>query len=300
MTVVSYLKLSKDVGMGCADERETHDFGGTQRTYDVTRKIFRLGALPIFVGTAGSVSNSRQVIELANSRVKYDFSYGDALQALRDAYHEIKSKDFKESVLDRYGVTWHDFTSGNFDPDLKKTVREALDRGEQGFGVRLLVGGYDSNGSLFKVHTVVYPGHVIYHERTDSIGSGFDIAEMSINNAVANLSPTQRDSIEKYLGARILMEAAQSAWRNFGVGGRTQLVWVERDSFNELGGDESNMLNTALFCERKNVLGREYVDGLFKRIIHEKAKAEELLPETRERISPEDLAKLFWTQSLHV
>ena len=41
--------------MGSADERETHDFGGTQRTYDVSRKIFRLGELPVFVGAAGSV-----------------------------------------------------------------------------------------------------------------------------------------------------------------------------------------------------------------------------------------------------
>lgn len=300
MTVVSYLKLSKDVGMGCADERETHDLGGTQRTYDTARKIFRLGELPIFVGGAGSVSNSMKIIELAKSRVIGTTNYDDALKILKDAYKEVRKEEFQDAVLSHHNVTLDEYKTGNIDSEIKRAIREALDRGDRAFGVSLLIGGYDQTRKDFRIHGIVYPGCTISFRRTESIGSGYEMAETYINNVIANLNPIERDNIQRYLGARILMESTQAAWKNFGVGGRTNLVWTQGEKFFELGEKESNMLNAVLYAERKGVLKQPDVDSYFQKIIHDNAKAEDFLTELQEKVPAEELARLFWTQSLHV
>ncbi len=99
MTVVSYLKLSKDSGMGCADERETHGFlGGAERTYDVSRKIFQIGQLPIFVGTAGNISPSRKIIHLCQKKVQSGFTYDDVLEMLESTYTEVRDDTFRKGL----------------------------------------------------------------------------------------------------------------------------------------------------------------------------------------------------------
>lgn len=284
MTIVSYLKLSKDSGMGCADERETHMLRGTERTYDVARKIFQIGDLPVFVGSSGSISSSKKIVELTEKRIGKEVGYDHVLSTLEEAYTDIRNSGFEATMLKRYNVTWEDFRTGRVPTSIMEALKDALDNTRGQFSAELLLGGYDSSVEEFRIHDIVYPGHSILSEKFDSIGSGSDMADTTMGSTVDALGPLYREKIEKYLGARMLMEAVQAAWRNFGVGGRTQLVWTERDQFHELGVDESNFLNNLLVCEKKGFVDVQYVSDAFKKIIHDGAKAEELLKETCERM----------------
>src|SRR3989344_4362702 len=287
MTVVSYLRLSKDSGMGCADERETHRIGVTHRAYDVfPEKIRIMEGLPIFVGGSGSVSDYIRILEMTESRSGQDFTYEQVLQELKKAYKEVRIEEFDDYVFGKYSIQPVDLAKGGLDPDIKREVKEALDTGRY-LDEELLLGGFDMAKEEFRIYRILYPGVAIFYPRSTSIGAGSDISDIVIGTAIANLKPADRNKIEKYLGARILMEATQAAWRNLGVGGRTQLVWTEKDVYHELGDAESNLLNNALVLEKRGHFDRSYVDTVFQRVIGDNTKADELMTEMRKALGRE-------------
>ena len=299
MTVISYLKLSKDCGMGCADERQTRMPSGAERSYDIGEKIFRVRETPAFIGRSGESPTTKEMIDLAFSKMQSDSTYPQILEAFRTAYKTIRDDAFQKSMLDRYNTTWKEFHRGHMNPKLRKELKEILESPRH-FTASLMLGGYNSEAQEFQAHAIFYPGNTNILETHSSIGTGADSADIVIGNALGSMDPNERANIERYIGARILMEATRAAWRNFGVGGRTQLVWTEGRNFFELDDDVSNLLNNALYCEKKGLLKREYVDGLLAKAIHDKAKAEQLLGDVMSQLATEEMMKIFWVKSLHV
>ncbi|MEM7815180.1 MAG: hypothetical protein QXF55_02470 [Candidatus Aenigmatarchaeota archaeon] len=296
MTVVSYLKLDKNSGIGCADERES--IGG--RTYDFIKKIRRVASTRSFIGMAGDAHYADEIIAAISSRAKTD-DVREILGIAKNAYLKCRDEKFEESMLKRYNATWEDFKRPNaLEMNIHKTLFEALsDPRSQDVG--LMLGGLDKDGN-FEIFTISYPGtsRTWTFNRFHTIGSGSDRAHIVIGDAINAMDPNDRDNIPLPKGAKILMQATRSAWKNIGVGGRSQLVYVSGGELKELGVDESNVLNNILYCEEKGTLPSEYVDATFSKILMDGAKAADIIMETAGKISSEKLADLFFRQSLHL
>jgi hypothetical protein len=279
--------------MACADERETH---GDGRIYDVAKKISRFGELPIYVGFSGNVSNSRKIIDAATKNVKSDSNYMQILGELKAKYRETRDNVFREAKLGIYGVRWDDLVVGKLDNDLKKGLISSLES-PRGFSVGMVLGGFDTEEDNSKINYISYPGTNDVYTDYIPIGSGSDRADIVIGDALHNMSPDERTKIDPYKGARILMEATQSAWKNSGVGGRTQLVWNNGKEYHEISHKESNFLNNMLFCEKKGAISRDFSDTIFKNIINDNAKSEELAELAMNQIGQNKFLKMFLIES---
>lgn len=295
MTVVSYLKLSPKVGMSCADERETR-YG--VRSYDVTRKIHQVGKCVI--GFAGVVANGLEI--LRGLRLTADANYSEVERELKRSYDDVREKSFYDEVLKQYSVTQEMFIRQQINPEIEKLIRKQLEDYPPRFGVTFLLGGLDEHDD-FMISRIFYPGVLSIVPNYTTIGSGSDRADAVIGDFLHDIQREGRVKISKHSGAYTLMKATQAAWRNEGVGGHTQLVWVDGDTddhCSELGTQESTLLNNVLYCERKGIISREKATEAFKAVIEDNAKADELVKELAGKIGNDKMAELFFLQSLHL
>lgn len=304
MTVVSLLTLKLGSGMGCADERETHYVAGTERTYDLPKKIHRLGQSS-FVGFSGNVTSSDEILEGARKALSSNPnpSLDDVKDAMKTQYTVVKDRSFQEGYLQRFNLTIKDITKNP--KTNSKIVEEALIllKNPGGFGVSALIGGYNEDGA-FKIYGISYPGTENVLNKA-SIGSGSETAERVISMRLSLMNPDQRSNIPKYVGANILMEATRAAWRNSGVGGITQLVWCEDKKANELGWRESNILNNMLYLQEREKVGKPLVDEMFRGVFESgedyKACVRLLLSDgAMRKLNKTEIMKLFAVESLLV
>ena len=303
MTVAAVLRLSKTSGMGITDGQITNTSydGNVVRSYNFGQKITRVNQTPVFILNSQSLSYGGKILDVLQDTLKDDRTYSGILAKLREAYQAVRDETFKTGVLDRFHLTWEDFIQGRAGEDIRKEVERRAKYPEQ-FNPHFLVGGFNIPKERFDFDAVFYPGQIVCggSKAYDTTGIGEESADRVIGETLHYMSPYERTNIERYLGARILMEAVRSAGHNTGVGGTPQMMWTCGPDFFELGHEESNMLDAALYCERKGMLDKPYVNTLFQRSIQDGAKTTELLPELMEMIPHTELANIFWTQSLHV
>lgn len=298
MTVYGVLKLNNQSGIAVADERETH-FG--QRTYDVARKIHRIHQTPSFVGFAGSLANGTEILETSMEKLKdtRDYSIEDALSVLEESYRSIRNKKFQNDVLGRYGLTIDEFKAGKYDDALKQgLINTAND--PSAFGVYMVFGGYDNRKDDFIVASIVHPGSADKGFPYLVVGSGTDRADLVIGDELVRLSREARENIPLGTGAMILMKAARSAWRNIGVGGSGQVVYVVGDQYKELDLQDVTLLYNLLYAEERGMLSRDYVDRRFDGVMKGEISAEDVVREVSAKLKPEDIMKVFFLDSLHL
>lgn len=293
MTVVSCLKLNDKSGIICADERETHG----SRVYDVAKKITELRK-GVYVSFAGSVSNARHILESVT--IQEADTIKDISERLSAAYRTVRNKKFSETVLGRYGLTIDDLKDPEIDREMREKIRDIADDAGQ-FGVVMVLGGYDNTKNKFEINVIHYPGTVSPEDKYTVIGSGSDRADLVIGDYLHNMKPEEREKISIPKGCRILMEATQSAWRNLGVGGGSQIVWVDGDKTGMLERVNTTLLHNALYCEQRGYLDTDLVNDIFDSlIIREDVKPEDIINVIKGKISPEELLKLFFQDSLHI
>lgn len=297
MTVYSVLKLNRHSGIGVADERVTR-FG--QRTYDVAKKIHQLTPNS-FVGFSGAASHGTEVIEtvLATLPNMKDYSTQDVLMTVEGAYSRVRERRFQTGVLARYGLTMEEFKAGKYDETIKQGLINATNNPD-GFQLDMLFGGYDQKKEDFIVAAVAYPGTTYFTGPYHAVGSGADRADLVIGDELAHLPRELRENIPLPLGARILMRATRSAWKNLGVGGSGQVVYVNSEQYNELDPQNVNLLYNLLHVEENGKLPKSFVDSRFEALFEEKTNAEEVLRELEKQLKPEDLLRMFFLESLHL
>jgi len=299
MTVVSFLKLSDTSGMAAADERSTLYTGASEREVDVYQKIEVINGL--MIGISGRTDMAYEVIQRVKSSPEKTLVYGVALEALRESYNSVRRRKFEENVTGKYGVTMDDIVHGRIGNEkLRGDLLSILENEARAFTLSLIFGGYDGDTQRFRITDIRYPGTCVNFDMYSCIGSGLDRADIVISDALQSMTPAERANIDRYVGARILMSATRSAWRNVGVGGSTTLMSSNKNKIEQLGREESNFLNAALFLEGRRILTRNYVGTLFRRIVNDGAKAEDLLSEIAEKVGEQNLRNLFFLRSLHM
>ncbi|UCC91375.1 MAG: hypothetical protein JSV39_03620, partial [Candidatus Aenigmatarchaeota archaeon] len=255
MTVVSFLRLNPESGMACADERETHtSCPGIQRTYDVHKKIYKLNDFS-FGGYSGDAEYSSEIMKMAIPKIDKEASIEKVRETLKHIYQDVRTEKTRDHLLERFKLTFDDVSKGSgVNPELIMKGIEILND-PNSFGVTILFGGYDPKQKEFKIYRLTYPGGDAEVYRTTSIGSGWESADKVIGEYIDIMNPEQRENINPSKGAKILMEATRAAWRNIGVGGKTQLVWSDADKgIKELGWKESNILNNLVYLQKKEIV----------------------------------------------
>lgn len=278
--------------MCAADERELR--GG--RSYDVAKKINKLEPTDFFVAGAGSVSNYLEIIDSAKIEIsemkEEERTAKNIFLALEKSYQKIRDEKFEKGVLRTYGVTWDEFKKGQIDPTLKGKITKAAEN-PNGFSVDIVAGGLDPNTEEFSICYVLYPGNKFIEDEYIPIGTGRDRADLVIGDYLHYLDRETRNNIPLELGARILLDATRSAWRNVGVGGSGELVYVDKDGYHEVGGNEVDMLQTMLIAEKKGALDKDYVNSVISSVLTGK-KLEEIRPKLEEKVDKKDLVELFF------
>jgi len=287
MTVVSYLRLNNKSGIGCADERESHQEG---RFYDMAKKLSPIGNSAL-ISYAGPISYGEEMIDKVKKNVKSDAGITQIAEFVGNKYLEIVTKKFQKMIFDKFGVSEEEYKFKNLDDKLRENITKILhDPWNYNYSLpNIIFGGYDKNEDDFKIYLIGYPGSTNKHLRYLSIGSGNDIAGFIIGNYLQKMKQEERENIAKYKGARILMEATRFAWLNVGVGGESQLVCIDEKGLDELGSKESNLLNNLLYCEERNNLNKEYVDSMFKKIIEEGVKSTDVKEEVESKTGYKNL-----------
>ena len=293
MTVVNFLKLDKNTGMGCADERETQ---GEIRVYDLATKLFNVADKAV-IGISGSISNCEAVIKEIGNAAKPDMSAQQILDAIQDSYKKVQREKFQRGMLDAYGLNVNQFPDLIVNkPDHFLVQQVGVEKGTKAFGVYLAAGVPQQDD--FGLYVVVYPGVAHYDPKYLTIGSGSDRANIVIGDTLNNMQPEEREKISLPVGAKILMSATRSAWRNVGVGGRTQLAWMKEGKYSELKPNESNLLNNMLHLESKKKIEPHYVNEIFENVIVRGAKVDELLPNLESKLEHKELIRMFLVDNL--
>lgn len=297
MTVYSVLKLSRHAGIGVADERVTQ-YGN--RTYDVARKIHRLKPTS-FVGFAGSLPHGIEVVDTTLERIAdmKDSSTEDELLVLEDSYRRVRERKFQTGVLSRYGLTIEEFKAGKCDDTIKQGLMNIVND-PRGFELEMVFGGYDQKKDNFVIAAVAYPGTTYKGDKYFAIGSGADRADLVIGDELTRLSREMRTDIPLVTGARVLMKATRSAWRNVGVGGSGQVVYVDGTEYRELKPQDVTILHNLLYAEEVGMLPKEFVDNTFEGIFNEKTNSEEVLKDLHKRVDAQRMLRLFFADSLHL
>jgi hypothetical protein len=292
MTVVNLLRLNKGAGLGVADERES--YGG--RTYDVAKKLHSLGNKGI-IGYSGAVPNGEAILQDIKYCIKPDLNSKQILNGIQDSYKLVRDSKFIRGVLDAYCLSTQDFVKLVMSqPEHPLVKLTSVEYGTKNFGLMMAVGLQDDDN--FKIYGVFYPGNAEQVDRYISIGSGADRAQIVIGDALHHMQPEERENIPLTTGARILMEATRSAWRNQGVGGRSQVVWYDEKGYHELGNKESNLLNNALYFESKGKLEKPFVNKIFEDIIERSSKVNEIISDIEGKLKHKDLVQLVMLDSL--
>lgn len=294
MTVISVLKLGESSGIACADERESH--GGRQ--YDVAKKIYRLTDYA-FTGFSGNVWLANEVVASMSSRLKGDMPLADLSKLAEEAYREARDRKFRSVELAKYGVSWEEFKNGRVDAEIKaKLAAAAAD--DKSFPINFVLIGIDPATKQFTGRYLDYPGYAVPFGNYLCIGSGSDRAELLIGDKLHSMKPEERANINLAKGCRIVMEATQSAWRNFGVGGRSQVVWINNGEQTELDYRASNILNNLVFCSQRGVVSTDFVDDMFKQIVENKGTPADAMKEVEGKIDKDAMLRLFFEESLHL
>lgn len=291
MTLVSSLRLSKGVGMICADERITTE---TQH-FDVHEKITKINDQPIFMGYSGSVTYHKNLMQNLLHKTKKRISYDSAVDLVNSEYKTIKDKFIKENILDKYNVSLDEIlSSNNIDPELKKKIQMEIEKPTD-FDLGLMISGYSSKTRDFEITQIVYPGVVEPAEITESIGGGSDKAEEHIMKKLKQLNRNNRKHIEKYMGARIMIGAVQYASDMVSdVGGAPQLIMLDKTRDYEIGEEECILLSNMLTYEKHKYFNKHCTDIVFQRIINDNAKAEDVVNEMLKSFSdPKHIKKVF-------
>ena len=304
MTVVGALILNSKKGMEIiADAKGT--YGG--RTVDTFEKIYPL--LPkikptYFVGFSGSVSNSTKVLKEINKGVlvKQPESKDQLEEVIENSYKTVKRKSFEDGLLENYGATLDEFKKGMLNPQLTGRITKAAED-PRGFGVYGIMGGRLKQEEEFSLASLSYPGVVNPELQYAVTGSGSDIFDIETTNYLQKMNTEKRKNIPVDLGARILLDATVSSWRNIGVGGTGetpgQMFIVQNDDLYELKPEQVTLLFDTVFAERKGVLDREYVNKVIRDVVETKTEAKDILKELENKIDHETLTKLFFERSLH-
>jgi 20S proteasome alpha/beta subunit len=297
MTVISFLRLNEKSGMGAADERETH---GHTRVYDVAKKIHSLND-SASIGFSGSVALGNQIIESVKSSIHPEDTTKEVVKKIEEAYLSIKNDDFEKGYLNRYGVKWDEVKRpGTLDEKLKERIFKAIDSPWEAGFPQFILGIYNKENKEFNIYNIDYPGIACKSINYSCFGSGRDRAEIVIGDYIGRLEPEERENIRPYKGAKLLMDATQTSWKNVGVGGRTQLVHITEKGCTDLGKEESNILNNVLHCEKTDKLKKEFVDDIFKNVIENGAKTKEIMKELSKQMTKSELLRMFFIESLHL
>jgi hypothetical protein len=304
MTVVGALVLNPKKGMEViADAKGT--YGG--RTIDTMEKIYTIAPKnkpTYFVGFAGSVPNHIKILREINKGIltKQPESKEQLEEVIENSYKTAKRKSFEDGLLEIYGATLDEFKKGMLSPQLTERIMKAAED-HRGFDVHGIIGGRLKSNEEFSLSSLAYPGIVHPEINYTVTGSGSDIWDIEASNRLQRMNAEKRKDIPIDLGARILLDATVSSWRNVGVGGTGetpgQMFIVYNDNSYELKPEQVTLLFGAVFAERKGVLDREYVNKIIRDVVETRTEAKDVLKELETKIDHETLTRLFFERSLH-
>jgi 20S proteasome alpha/beta subunit len=300
MTVVLAMETSPGYVMLVGDERQTSGaYRRPVRMADITQKIASYGDSHL-VGFSGSLSFSNEIIDrLASDTTNKELK--DKANHISDIVAQYRDDLKKRIVKDEYGVDV-DYAikeKPDLNPSIVKEVIALTNDINKSFYTDFIVGGnhkeYES-----ALYLIPFTGPPIPIDKFHVIGSGADKAEVVVKDYLQLLKPEKRAEIRLADGCRIMMQAARSSWGNEGVGGRTQVMWTNKDEkYKSIGSDESELLQNSLFAETKNYLDRDFTDGVFRDIIEQGATAGDMMKRLGRKLSKKDLLRLYFTDGRH-
>lgn len=295
MTIVAALKLNPELCMACSDERVSY----SGRTYDVAKKLSKLTDYA-FVGYSGSVAFSKKVMDKARGNINPDMSVGKMAYAIRDATTEAKEEVINNDAFRYFGVDSEEYKKKepNINRDLLRNVEMKIADLSKSIFTNFVIAGYENPSvEIYSAPDGQGPYPSIDYYPT---GSGSDLADATIAKWLQGMKPDERENISMSRGCRILMEATRSSWHNAGVGGRTQLVWTGKDRpFQELGYEESNMLQNLLYLEEVKHIDNDFVNGVLKDVVENGATYKDVKKKLMRKLPKEDLVDLFFREGLH-
>lgn len=297
MTVVIAMRLNPEYVMGVCDEQQTKGVYGSARTADITLKIYPLGDRH-FVGESGSLVFTDEVIKRVSSDIAENMTTEGYAEKMSKAVYAVREEERQRNVGDDYGVKIEDVWKADspIDKDIVEKIRRELDGINKDLASTFIVAGIDREAMIYNVPFFGKPK--IFNPYC-VIGSGSDRAEIVLTDYLQSLEPKARDTIHPAAGCRVMMEAVRSAWRNVGVGGRTYVNWCSKEGHGELGSRESNLLQNVIYAESRGALDRDYTDGLFKDVVEQGAKWEQVIKGLRKRIPKKKLSEIFFVEGLH-
>jgi 20S proteasome alpha/beta subunit len=296
MTVITMLDLDGKRCIAAADEKVTSGAYAPRTSDKGWKKLYSLGQNSV-LGFTGHGPYIHEVLKKARPDGGADLEI--VQQSLEKAYADVCRKKLKSGFLNRFGIRWKDVKDLPKNGRVGKEVFNMLRSGSL-FDVTFGICGYDNADRRIGLYTVGYPGHSMPQEKYVVLGSGTDIAQLEISGSLQKMSDHDRDNIEPYKGVKLLMHATRSAWRNLGVGGRTQIMLVGQDVPREIGLGESNFLNNLLYLESNGKVDSAYVDGVFQKVVADNAKTSELTPELMAKLQCEIAAEFVFAESLLV
>ncbi len=299
MTVVIGMEIRPGTVMFVGDEQRT---SGHVRTSNITQKLKNYGEH--IYGNAGDLTFTNSVYN-ALCKDTGNKTLEEKAEYISEVVCNLKIGDKKRIFKNKYGVDFDDVINAESltNPNLDK-IKESLNEIERdmrrGSYAEFIIGG-DHTDSESPIYIIPANGEVIPFEKYVSMGSGIDRSDIVISDYLQSLTPKERESIKTYEGCRIMMLAARNAWGNVGVGGRTQVKWKESgNSIKDLGVEESELLQNALFAESKKYLSKDFTDGVFKDIIEHGAKAEDMIKRINKKIGKNDLMRLYFVDGHHM
>ncbi|MBM3304312.1 MAG: hypothetical protein FJY76_04375 [Candidatus Aenigmarchaeota archaeon] len=223
---------------------------------------------------------------------------------MRDASIQRKDEILETDVYRYFGITPEQLNqaNSNLDPSLLREAKIRFERIMDNNSCGFIVSGYDTVARCFKIYwapTFIEPRDMT-ELKYDTAGSGSDLADASIADSLQRMKPDERDNIGLARGCRMLMGAVRASWHNAGVGGRTQVIWTGKDKpKTELGYKESDTLQNLLFLETKGVVGRDFVDGVFRDVMEQEARYADVRKRLIRAIPKEVLTDTFFVEGLH-
>ncbi len=294
MTVVTYIKLGGRSAIGCADENVTYGV----RTYPTAEKIEILTPYS-FIAFGGAVTYGNEIINCAKDSIRGKQPIKTIAEMVAGNYKTVRDAAFERGVLHQYNITWKDLKEGKIDRKLKDELLRILSDPSK-FGVDMMLCGYDADRGQTELYSISYPGQSQQIPKYAIIGSGADRASLVVGDHLSRLN-SERNDIPLPLGCRIILEATQSAWGNIGVGGKSQLVYINNGSdVQVIDKRTTTLLHAILFLEQKMVVPKVFVDEMFEKMTTGNVDLEWALSKIKAQVSADELYDMFFLESLHM
>lgn len=301
MTLVSAIRLGPHGGIFCSDNLviEDGDDGEDKLNSSPYLKIERIGQQDVIVGSAGDAADLQEIIEFTKDEALKlgKMHFNQTIDYMQKKCVELERRMFTEKYLDKYGLTYEEFTNDKIGLGLSERFHIVLNSHDL-FNNSLLIGGVYTKPnnrseeikdfSIYQVNNGVRK----FVRAFGSIGIGTKLA----NSVIDEIINETYDNTPLPLAARALLTAQVAVKQKKAyVGGESKFVWIVDNKYGELGPPETNVLEGALLDAQNGIIAQACVEPLFCSAFERGARKGELLELLYPYVPKEKVVEIHYT-----